>query len=72
MREVWMSRGVAVSVQLITVAYKIFTFSKYCKKYAKPEDVGFKAEEKSSDEKLSDDDYGSKDDHVASKAEPQL
>ncbi|XP_002509830.2 ubiquitin-conjugating enzyme E2 4 [Ricinus communis] len=42
----------------------------YCEKYAKPEDVGIKPEEKSSDEELSDDDYGSEDEQVAGKADP--
>ena len=52
------------------VAYKLFIFSEYCEKYAKPEDIGVKPEEKSSDEELSDDDYGSEDDQVAGKADP--
>uniref|UniRef100_A0A6N2KRH2 E2 ubiquitin-conjugating enzyme n=1 Tax=Salix viminalis TaxID=40686 RepID=A0A6N2KRH2_SALVM len=42
----------------------------YCEKYAKPEDIGAKTEEKSSDEELSEDDYNSDDDQVAGKADP--
>ncbi|KAG6788305.1 hypothetical protein POTOM_004368 [Populus tomentosa] len=42
----------------------------YCEKYAKPEDIGAKPEEKSSDEELSEDDYNSDDDQVAGKADP--
>ncbi|KAH8513408.1 hypothetical protein H0E87_006612 [Populus deltoides] len=42
----------------------------YCEKYAKPEDIGARPEEKSSDEELSEDDYNSDDDQVAGKADP--
>lgn len=42
----------------------------YCEKYAKPEDAGAAPEEKSSDEELSEDDYGSSDEEVAGKADP--
>lgn len=46
-------------------------FIEYCEKYAKPEDAGAAPEEKSSDEELSEDDYGSSDDQeVAGKADP--
>ncbi|KHG14412.1 Ubiquitin-conjugating enzyme E2-23 kDa [Gossypium arboreum] len=43
----------------------------YCEKYAKPEDIGAKAEEKSSDEELSEDEYAASDDEeIAGKPDP--
>lgn len=42
----------------------------YCEKYAKAEDVGAAAEEKSSDEELSEDDYGSDDEAIAGQPDP--
>ncbi|KAF8380200.1 hypothetical protein HHK36_027682 [Tetracentron sinense] len=42
----------------------------YCEKYAKPEDCGAAAEEKSSDEEMSEDDYASSDEAVAGQADP--
>ncbi|KAK8483789.1 hypothetical protein V6N13_021581 [Hibiscus sabdariffa] len=43
----------------------------YCEKYAKPEDIGAKAEDKSSDEELSEDEYAASDDEeIAGKADP--
>lgn len=39
--------------------------TEYCEKYAKPEDIGAVAEEKSSDEELSEDDYSSADEDMA-------
>jgi ubiquitin-conjugating enzyme E2 H len=46
--------------------------AEYCEKYAKPEDIGEAAEEKSSDEEeeTSEDDYDSSDEQVAGKADP--
>jgi ubiquitin-conjugating enzyme E2 H len=49
---------------------RCFLFPEYCEKYAKPEDIGARPEEKSSDEELSEDDYNSDDDQVAGKADP--
>ena len=45
-------------------------FTEYREKYAKPEDVGAAQEEKSSDEELSEDDYGSSDDGIAGQPDP--
>ncbi|XP_042491332.1 ubiquitin-conjugating enzyme E2-23 kDa-like isoform X1 [Macadamia integrifolia] len=42
----------------------------YCEKYAKPEDIGAKEEEKSSDEELSEEEYDSSDEAVAGHADP--
>ncbi|KVH95391.1 Ubiquitin-conjugating enzyme, active site-containing protein [Cynara cardunculus var. scolymus] len=42
----------------------------YCERYAKPEDAGAVPEEKSSDEELSEAEYGSSDEEVAGKADP--
>ncbi|MBA0861450.1 hypothetical protein Goshw_027964 [Gossypium schwendimanii] len=43
----------------------------YCEKYAKPEDIGAKVEEKSSDEELSEDEYAASDDEeIAGKPDP--
>lgn len=41
----------------------------YCEKYAKPEDIGEAAEEKSDDE-MSEDEYDSSDEQVVGKADP--
>ncbi|KAJ4832984.1 Ubiquitin-conjugating enzyme E2 4 [Turnera subulata] len=47
------------------------TGTEYCEKYAKPEDIGAKQEEKSSDdEELSEDEYASEDEQVAGKVDP--
>lgn len=49
----------------------LFHFPEYCHKYAKAEDVAAAAEEKSSDEELSEDDYGaSSDEGKADQADP--
>ena len=42
----------------------------YCEKYAKPEDIGAAAEDKSSDEELSEDESDSGDEQVAGRADP--
>ncbi|GER47950.1 ubiquitin-conjugating enzyme E2 5 [Striga asiatica] len=42
----------------------------YCEKYAKPEDAGVGADEKSSDEELTEDESASSDEEVAGKADP--
>ncbi|KAL8495199.1 hypothetical protein ACS0TY_019384 [Phlomoides rotata] len=42
----------------------------FCQKYAKPEDVGAAAEEKSSDEELSEDEYDSSDEAVVGPVDP--
>ncbi|XP_076891676.1 ubiquitin-conjugating enzyme E2-23 kDa-like [Bidens hawaiensis] len=42
----------------------------YCERYAKPEDAGAVPEEKSSDDEVSEAEYGSSDEEVAGKADP--
>lgn len=56
--------------EIVQLSFTTVLFPEYCEKYAKPEDIGAKPEEKSSDEELSEDDYNSDDDQVAGKADP--
>ena len=58
--------------EIVQLLFTTVLFPEYCEKYAKPEDIGAKPEEKSSDEELSEDDYNSDDDQVAGKADPWL
>lgn len=45
-------------------------YPEYCKKYAKPEDIGASPEDESSEEELSEDEYDSSDEQVVGKPDP--